>query len=205
MFALLSQYSSQNVPFKVFDSDINYSPATMVLEDWHAVILLLWKALKTFLTFPLQHEFNIINDKFKVSKMKPLWPTKKPSLSAKEKHPQALKPAIKRPSSPVTAATTKSRTVTVTPPCNRKAAKVVAFDGDPVRYCIKDFARHYNIVTSLKPCKDNCVYVHYNKLPKNTAKSDVLAGVDKLVKQLGLTDAQIQQFRTKIQGDSHFK
>jgi hypothetical protein len=82
---------------------------------------------------------------------------------------------------------------------------VVAFDGDPVRYCIKDFARHYNIVTSLKPCKDNCVYVHYNKLPKNTAKSDVLAGVDKLVKQLGLTDAQIQQFRTKIQEDSHFK
>jgi hypothetical protein len=205
MFALLSQYSSQHVPFKVFDSDISYNPATMVLEDWHAVILLLWKALKSFLTFPLQHEFTIINDKFKVSKMKPQWPTKKPILAAKEKHPQALKPAIKRPSSPVTATASKSRTVTVTPPRKRKEAKVVAFDGDPVRYCIKDFARHYNIVTSLKPCKDNCMYVHYNKLPKNIAKSDVLASVDKLVKQIGLTDAQIQQFRTKIQDDSHFK
>jgi hypothetical protein len=137
--------------------------------------------------------------------MKPLWPTKKPSSSAKEKHPQALKPALKRPSSPVTAVNSKSRTVTVTPPRNRKAEKVVAFDDEPVRYCIKDFAKHYNIVTSLKPCKANCVYVHYNKLPKNTAKSDVLAGVDKLVTKLGLTDAQIQQFRTKIQEDAHFK
>lgn len=99
----------------------------------------------------------------------------------------------------------KSRTVTVTPPRNRKGDKAVAFEDEPVRYCIKDFAKHYNIVTSLRPCKAKCGYVHYNKLPKNIAKSDVLAGVEKLVTKLGLTDAQIQQFRTKIQDDVHFK
>lgn len=77
MFALLSQYSSQHVPFSVVENDISYNPATMVLEDWHAVIHLLWTALKSFLSFPLQHEFTIINDKFKVAKMKPILPAKK--------------------------------------------------------------------------------------------------------------------------------
>jgi hypothetical protein len=204
MFALLSQYSSQHVPFNVVDSDITYNPASMVLEDWHAVMLLLWNALKSFLTFSLQHEFNIINDKFKVAMMTPLWPAKKTIASPKEKHPKALKPALRSPSPPVTAVSGKSRSVTVTPPRNRKAEKVVAFEDEPIRYCIKDFAKHYNIVTSLKPCKAKCVYVHFNKLPKNLAKSDVLAGVEKLVTELGLTDAQIQQFRTK-QEDVHFK
>ena len=65
MLALLSQYSSQHVIFHVANSNVDYDPATMTVNDWHNVVYALWLALKSFLTFPLQHEFNILNDKFK--------------------------------------------------------------------------------------------------------------------------------------------
>lgn len=210
MFALLSQYSSQHVPFNIVGTNLAFNPAIMMADDWHIVISALWQALKSFLTFPQQHEFNIINDKFKVVKMKPLLPKdKKLPAQNKEKHPVALKSAL-RPSSPTTkvpstkAATVKFKSKRVSPPSKQKDRTVAFVDG-PIKYCIKDIARHYNIVTSLKPCKPNCEYVHYSQLPKNTSKADFLSSVDKIVTKLGLTDAQIQTFRSKIQDDNRFK
>ena len=70
MNALLYQYSS-------------YDPSTMVVTDWHEVIRLLWSALKSFLTFAQQQEHNLISEKFKVPRLKPLLPKdKKPVANA---------------------------------------------------------------------------------------------------------------------------
>ena len=110
-----------------------------------------------------------------MAKLRPLLPKdKKLPAQDKEEHPKALKSALK-PSSPVTiVATVKTKTKTVSPPSSRKVS-IVALEDDPARYCIKDFAKHYNIVTSLKPYKPNCKYIHYSKLPKTTTKADLLA------------------------------
>jgi len=80
MFALLSlsECSAQHVPFHIVDANLEFDPATMVTSDWHTTI-------KSFLTFPLQHEFNIINGKFKVVKMKPLLPKDKNHSSKTKK------------------------------------------------------------------------------------------------------------------------
>jgi hypothetical protein len=42
-------------------------------------------------------------------------------------------------------------------------------------------------------------------VPKTTSKTTLLGAVDRLVTRLGLTDSQAQQFRSKIQDDSHFQ
>ena len=203
MLALWAQYSSQHVIFKVAGSNVDYDPATMTVKDWQQVVHALWFALKSFLTFPLQHEFNILNDKFKVVKMKPLLPKdKRPSAQEKEKHPKALKSALKPASPTTTIAATKSRSKVVTP--SRKVS-IVTQDGESAPYCIKDFSKHYGITTSLKNCRANCKYIHYSKVPKSTTKASLLTAVDKLVTKLGLTDSQAQQFRSKIQEDPHFQ
>jgi hypothetical protein len=177
----------------------------MIVDDWHNVVHALWHALKSFLTFPLQHEFNILNDKFKVVKMRPLLP-KDRKLPAQdiEKHPKVLKPALKPTSPDMTVALVKSKTKNLSPPRGRKVSIVTPSD-DSAQYCIKDFAKHYSITTALKPCRSNCKYIHYSKVPKSTTKANLLATVDKLVTRLGLTDSQAQQFRSKIQNDSHFQ
>ena len=203
MFALLSQYSSQHAIFNVADTTTVYDPAAMSTHDWHTVIHELWQALKSFLTFPQQHEFNILNEKFKVVKMKPLLPRdKKLPAQDKEKHPKALKSALKNATPDTTVV--KSKTKSVSPPRGRKVSIVSPSDDSP-QYCIKDFAKHYGIATSLKPCRPNCKYVHYSKVPKSTTKANLLTQVDKVVTRLGLTDHQAQQFRSKIQDDSHFQ
>jgi len=177
----------------------------MQVDDWHNVVYALWNALKSFLTFPLQHEFNILNDKFKVIKMRPHLPKDKklPAID-KEKHPKALKSALKPTSPDTTIAIVKCKTKVVSPPRGRKVS-IATTDDESAQYCIKDFAKHYNIATSLKPCKSNCRYIHYPKVPKTTSKASLLGAVDRLVTRLGLTDSQAQQFRSKIQDDSHFQ
>lgn len=91
MNALLNQYSSQKTVFHVVGSNDDHNPTTMTIRDWHNVISLLWIALKSFITFSQQQEFNLVNDKFKVPKMKPLVSKdKKPVAAAKEKHPKAI-------------------------------------------------------------------------------------------------------------------
>jgi hypothetical protein len=158
-----------------------------------------------FLIFPLQHEFNIFNDKFKVVKMRPHLPKDK-NLPAqdKDKHPKALKSALKPTSADTTIAIVKSKTKVVTPPRGQKV-RIATTNDDSAPYCIKDFAKHYSIATSLKPCRSNCKYIHYSKVPKTTSKASLLGAVDRLVTRLGLTDSQAQQFRSKIQDDSHFQ
>jgi hypothetical protein len=47
----------------------------------------LWQALKSFLSFPQQHEFTLINDKFKAAKINSLLPKDK-KLPAQEKEKQ---------------------------------------------------------------------------------------------------------------------
>ena len=74
MMALLDQYSSQRHVFKVLGSTVDYDTSTMVVTDWHEVIRLLWTALKSFLTLAQQQEHNLINDKFKIPRLKPLLP-----------------------------------------------------------------------------------------------------------------------------------
>jgi hypothetical protein len=171
MLALLSQYSSQHVIFSVADSTVSYDPATMQVNDWHSVVYALWTALKSFLTFPLQHEFNILNDKFKVVKMRPHLPKdKKPPAIDKETHPKVLKSALKSTSPDTTIAIVKSKTKVVSPSSGRKVSIATTPDESP-QYCIKDFTKHYNIATSLKPCKSNCRYIHYSKVPKTTSKA----------------------------------
>jgi hypothetical protein len=205
MLALLSQYSSQHVIFSVADSAVSYDPATMQVNDWHSVVYALWTALKSFLTFPLQHEFNLLNDKFKVVKMRPLLPKdKKLPAMDKEKHPKALKSALKSTSPDTTIAIVKSKTKVVSPSSGRKVTIATA-PVESTQYCIKDFAKHYNIATSLRPCKNNCRYIHYSKVSKSTSKASLLADVARLVTRLGLTESQAQQFRSKIQDDSHFQ
>ena len=116
MLALLSQYSSQHVIFHVANSNVDYDPATMTVNDWQNVVHALWLALKYFLTFPLQHEFNILNGKFKVVKMRPLLPKdKKLPAQDKGKHPKALKSVLKPTSPDTTIAVTKSKSKVVTP------------------------------------------------------------------------------------------
>ena len=93
MNALLYQYSSQRQVFRVLGSNVDYDPATMVVTDWHEVIRLLWSALKSFLIFAQQHEHNLINDKFKIPRLKPLLPKdKKPAVAAVKKSIQKLLP-----------------------------------------------------------------------------------------------------------------
>jgi len=165
MLALLSQYSSQHVIFFVADSSVSYDPAAMQVNDWHNVVYALWNALKSFLTFPLQHEFNILNDKFKVVKMRPHLPKDKklPAID-KEKHPKAIKFALELTSPDATIAIVKSKTKVVSPPRGRKVS-IATTNDDSAQYYIKDFAKHYNIATSLKPCRPNCRYIHYSKVP----------------------------------------
>ena len=152
-----------------------------------------------------QHEFNILNDKFKVVKMRPLLPKdKKLPAQDKEKHPKALKSVLKPTSPDTTIAVNKSKSKVVTPSRNRKDS-IVTQDNESTPYCIKDFAKHYSIATSLKPCRANCKYIHYSKVPKSTTKASLSTAVDKLVTRLGLTDSQAQQFRSKIQDDPHFQ
>ena len=144
MFALLSQYSSQHVSFHIIGAILEFDPATMVTSDWYTTIHYLWHALKSFLTFPLQHEFNIINEKFKVVKMKPLLPKdKKPPVQNKEKHPIAVKSAMRSSSQSTTCANVKTKVNRVTPHSGKPVDRVVEFADKAGNYCIKDFARHY--------------------------------------------------------------
>jgi hypothetical protein len=141
MMALLYQYSSQRHVFQVLSSTVDYDPSTMVVTDWHEVIRLLWAALKSFLTFAQQQEHNLINDKFKIPRLKPLLPKdKKPVAAAvKEKYPKAAPPALK-------VATPKTKPAAVKG--SRKVERKVEFEEDAVRICINDMARHYKITTS---------------------------------------------------------
>ena len=54
----------------------------MVVTDWHEVIQMLWAALKSFLTFAQQQEHNLINDKLKIPRLKPLLPKDKKPVAA---------------------------------------------------------------------------------------------------------------------------
>ena len=70
--ALLHQYSSHRTVFRVWGSTTDYDPSTMIVTDWHDVMRQLWLALKSFLTFAQQQEHNLINEKFKIPRLKPL-------------------------------------------------------------------------------------------------------------------------------------
>ena len=49
---------------------------------------MLWQSLKSFLSLVQQQEFHLINDKYKIAKMKPLAPKDKKSQAVdKKKHP----------------------------------------------------------------------------------------------------------------------
>ena len=165
----------------------------MVVTDWHEVIRLLWAALKSFLTFAQQQEHNLINDKFKIPRLKPLLPKdKKPVAAAvKEKYPKAAPPALK-------VATPKTKPAAVKG--NRKVERKVEFEEDAVRICINDMARHYKIATTL-----SLKYVHYNKLPATLSAASVLSTVDKLTTTLGFSASQVQQFDKRIRADPKFK
>ena len=114
----------------------------MVVTDWHEVIQLLWASLISFLTFAQQQEHNLINDKFKIPRLKPLLPKdKKPVAAAvKEKHPKAAPTALKVP-------TPKTKPAAVKGKVERKVERKVEFEEDAVRICINDMARHYKITT----------------------------------------------------------
>ena len=56
-----------------------------------------------------------------------------------------------------------------------------------------------------KPCKTNCSYIHYNQLPKNVKKTNMLSAVTKLGTKLDLTDSQLKQFEKKIKADENYQ
>ena len=170
----------------------------MVVTDWHEVIRLLWSALKSFLTFAQQQEHNLISEKFKVPRLKPLLPKdKKPVTTAvKEKYPKVAPPALKVATPKVKPAAVKGM---------RKVERKVQFEDDAVRICINDMAKQYKIVTTLTPCAPDCKYVHYNKLPANLSTASVLSAVDKVTTKLGFTASQVQQSDKKIRTDPKFK
>lgn len=87
MNALFYQNSSQRQVFPVLGSSVDYDPSAMVVTDWHGVIRL----------FAQEQEHNLINDKFKIPRLKPWLPKdKKPVLAAvKEKHPKVSPPSVK--------------------------------------------------------------------------------------------------------------
>ena len=71
-----------------------------------------------------------LNDKFKVAKMRPLLPKdKKLPVQDKEKHPKALKSALKVSSPVTTVANVKTKTKAVSPPSGRKVS-IVALEDD---------------------------------------------------------------------------
>jgi hypothetical protein len=174
----------------------------MIVTDWHEVMRQLWSALKSFLTFAQQQEHNLINERFKIPRLKPLLPKdKKPVAAAvKEKHPKAVPPALK-------VATPKPNQVAVknNRKAERKVERKVEFEDDAVRVCISDLARHYKIKTTLSPCAPDCKYVHYDKLPATLSTTSVLSAVEKLTTKLGFTDSQVQQFDKRIRADPKFK
>ena len=203
MNALFHQYSSQKQVFRVLGSSVDYDPSTMVVTDWHEAIKLLWAALKSFLTFAQQQEHNLINDKFKVPRLKPWLPKdKKPVAAAvKEKYPKVSPPALKaapKEKPPAKPAVVKK---------GRKVERKVEFEDNVnvMRLCIQDMAKHYKIPTSLTPCQPDCQYVHYNKLPINLSANAVLSTVDKVLTKLGFTEHQLKQFEKSIRADPKFK
>ena len=198
LMASLHQYSSQHKLFQVPGSSIDYDPSTMVAADWQEVIRLLWAALKTFLTFAQQQEHLLINEKFKVPRLKPLLPKDKKhaSTAVKEQYPKVVPPALK-------TATPKGKSAPVQK--ERKVERKVEFEDDAIRYCVQDMARHYRITTSLTPCAPECKYVHYNKLPANLSTASVLSAIGKITTRLGLTESQMKQFDKNIRADKKFK
>ena len=159
------------------------------------IIRLLWSALKSFLTFTQQQEHNLISDKFKVARLRPLVPKeKKPAAAAvKEKYRMVVPPALK-----LTTPKTKSSTVKV----DRKVQRRVEFEDGSLRYCVNE---HFRIFTSLSPCGPDCKYVHYDQLPARLSVTALSSAVNNMATQLGLTNNQVQQFEKRIKADPNFK